>query len=204
MGSSGGSSGGSVTYGTTAGTATEGNDARLLNLIGDLLDTGEETVSRDATNNALAIGGSNLYLTYFTARKSETITQLRGYTSAAAGATPTLCRLGLYTIDASGNGTLVAATANDTTIWSAATSVFTRALLASYATAAGQRYAIGTVCVTAASLPSLLCLQMLGNPEPLMSPITCGRLASQTDLPASFLGSALASSNFRLYNVLLP
>ena len=31
---------------------------------------------------------------------------------------PTLCRVGIYTIDGSGNGTLAASIANDTTIWS--------------------------------------------------------------------------------------
>ncbi len=38
--------------------------------------------------------------------------------TTAAAVTPTLCRVGIYTIDGSGNLTLAASIASDTTIWS--------------------------------------------------------------------------------------
>lgn len=204
MGSSGGSSGGGVSFGTTAGTATEGNDARLVGLVGDFLDTGEETVTRDTCGVGTGLGNSNLHLTYFTARKTETTTQVRTYNTTAAGATPTLSRVGLYLADSSGNGTLVAATASDTSFWTAANSNAIRAWTVPYAKIAGQRYAVGILCVTAAALPSLLCTTVLATPETLMSPLISGRIASQADLPATFTAASLVSQNARYFTAVLP
>lgn len=205
MGSSGGSSGGSsVTYGTTAGTATEGNDARLVGLVGDLIDVGEETLTRDICNVATVLGNSNLHLTFFTARKTETTTQVRTYNTTAAAATPTLCRIGLYSVDSSGNGTLVAATANDTTLWNTASTSFTRSWAVPYAKVAGQRYAVANLCITGAALPNLLCMSTTANPENFISPITCGRITGQADLPASFTGAGLTTQGARYYAAVLP
>lgn len=177
----------------------------------DALTVGQETIPRiRVTNNAA--GGFNtgiMGLTYFTARKSETITQLKTITgTTAAAATPTLCRMGLYLI--SGNAlTLVAACANDTTLFAAASTAYTRSIVspASYAVVAGQRYATGLLQVSAAA-----CATFCGDPYVLLpisemsstAPVLTGFLPGQADLPALFYQSSVGSANRRAYMVLLP
>ena len=86
----------------------------------NLPDSGETTIP---PAQCIAAGGGslstgNFRLVYFTAAKTESITKISTYAATAAAATPTLCRVGIYTIDGSGNLTLAASIANDTTIWS--------------------------------------------------------------------------------------
>jgi hypothetical protein len=186
-----------------------GNLLTLLATTGaasDQLTTGQETFDREAqSSNALAQTSGILKLTYFTARKTETITKLSTYCGAvAAGATPTLCRMGLYTVDgATGNLTLVASTPNDTSLWAAVNTEYQKALSSSYGVTAGTRYALGVLCVTAATAP-----QLAGNtPHLAMSakaPRLSAQLTGQTDLPSSITAGSLSNLAQRIYGELLP
>ena len=80
-------------------------------------------------------GGSTtsgaLRLTFFTPQYTKTVDAFKtGCVTAGVGNTPTVCRMGLYTVDSAGNITLVASTPNDTALFSSTWNV--KALSASY------------------------------------------------------------------------
>ncbi len=170
------------------------------------LATGEETLSRLFLTSAAAVAPTSgqLRLTYFTARKTETTTQVRVYTgNTAAAATPTLCRLGLYAIDANSDATLVAAIANDTALFAASLTDYTRSWTTPYRKIAGQRYALGVLVISGATMPSFCGQSLAIATEAASPPVITKTLAGQSDLPATFLNSATVASGQRLYAALI-
>lgn len=116
---------------------------------------GETTVPRESViSSGVALGASGaLRLTYWTATKTETVTQAKVRCNTAAGATPTLVRWGVWQEAANGDLTLVAAIANDPALFATVTA-FTRSFSASWVKLAGRRYAFGVLVVTGAALPT--------------------------------------------------
>ena len=166
--SGGGGSGGAAT--TSASDLTSGTlpDARLSSsvLLASALAARQhqttafiDVVDRSVINSAIPPVSNAAYWTFFTPVYTVTITQI-AYACTTAAAGVTLCRYGLYTADASGNATLVARTASDTTIFNASNTVFTRTLdttggyPASYTLNAGTRYAVA-ICIAAANTGSV-------------------------------------------------
>lgn len=174
----------------------------------NLLAVGEETIARDlASSSTIAVASGELRLTYFTARKTEPSTQVRVPTGGtAAAATPTLCRIGLYTVAANGNGTLVAAIANDTALFAATFTAYTRTWASPVAKVAGRRYAVGILVVTAAATPTFAGVNAAGSvaSEATVVPRLSGTLTGQTDLPASFTDAGLSTGARRYYAAILP
>jgi hypothetical protein len=178
---------------------------------GNLLTVGEETISRDlATGSSGTAATGVLKLTYFTARKTETTTQVRVITGGvAAAATPTICRIGLYTIDASLAGALVASTTNDTTLFSSTNTAYTKSWTSSYAKLSGQRYALATIVVSAAATPNwtgeATVASTAARAENAIDPRVNGILTAQSDLPSSFTNASLSNIvDSRSYAVILP
>lgn len=122
------------------------------------LTSGESTISR-LNINAIALPTSSGYLrcAFFTATKSETITKIVGYTGSTAASGLTYAAMGLYTIDGSGNGTLVASCASDTTLFTTNYTRYSKALSASYSKVAGQRYAWAVLCTGSVTLTMVGC-----------------------------------------------
>jgi hypothetical protein len=190
------------------GTWVTPNDSR------DRLAVGEEIFDSSYLNAAtLSYANQLLRLTYFTSRKSETTTQVRVISGGtAAGATPSLVRIGLYLIDPSTqNGTLVAATSSDTSVFATANTAYTRSWASPYAKIAGLRYALGILIVTAAATPTFTGQSYVtGNPasaEFALYPRKHAQLGSQSDLPSTFTNASLTASNGsggRHYGVILP
>lgn len=176
-------------------------------LAADLLDVGQEIFPRrwGMTNTGISMTSGTMRLTYFTARKSETSTQIRVQCgSTAAGATPTLIRFGLYAIDAAAAGTLVASTPNDTTLLTGTNAPFSKAWSTPIAIAAGARYAVGFLVVTGATAPTLCGLVSTTGDEPSQSPRQSAALTGQTDLPASFTNGSLGTTGSSPYAAILP
>lgn len=173
---------------------------------GNLLTAGEGNFSRDFINSlVLGMASGGMRLGYFTARKAETTTQVRVITGGtAAAATPTLCRIGLYQIAANGDGALVAATANDTSLFAAGNTTYTRSWTASHAKAAGTRYAVGILVVSGAALPSFAGNLAPATAENAIDPRINGSINSITDLPASFLAATPVAGSGRVYTAILP
>ncbi|CAN5659585.1 hypothetical protein BH24ACT15_BH24ACT15_29850 [soil metagenome] len=172
------------------------------------LAVGEEIYSRDSIAIATVPSTTqNVRLVYFTARKSETTTQVRvrgGNTAAAA--TPTRCEIALFEINAAGDGTRVAVTANDTSLFATTFTAYTRSWIASYSKIAGQRYALGWLVVTTVAAPTYTGanLAFAADDEFDSSPRFTGKLTGQTTMPSSFTAASVTGSNVRPYGVILP
>jgi hypothetical protein len=178
-------------------------DITNASLTGDLLAAGEYVPRRDlwgATAPTLTAG--TIHLTYFTARLTETVSTLTTRTgSTAAAATPTLCKVGVYSVAANGDLTLVGVSANDTAMWATGNTAYASALVASFLKVAGQRYATAALCVTGAATPTLLGQGILSsvstNAVMLDAPTLIGRFPAQTDMVTPIAVASVAGGNNR-------
>lgn len=164
--------------------------------------TGQEVFSRGTAAAPTSMASGTLRLTYFTAYRSETISSLMTATGGTASGTPTTCKMGLYSIDASGNLTRIGITANDTTIWAAANTKYSKALTAPVAVVAGTRYVLAALFVgtTAPNLVARTVLQAVGNDNNRIM----GALAGQTDIPASITAGSITVAGTQIYGELIP
>lgn len=170
------------------------------------VSAGETVLPRFAFASTNALVSGAMRLSYFTAGRSETIGSLVAATGAtAAAATPTLCRMGIYAIASDGAGTLVASTANDTALFSAANTIYTKALSASLAKVAGQRYAFAILVVSGTTMPNFVSTSnsSILAAENAVEPRITASLAGQADLPASFASGSLAAVGPALYGRLV-
>lgn len=169
------------------------------------LTNGEGTMSRRAiTATGVASGNGTMRLTYFTARKTETITQVRIPTGATAAVGATLCRVGIFTVDGSGNITLVASTTNDTALWIAASTSYTKSLSSSFSKVAGTLYAVGILVVGTSTAPTFLGSTALNAAEAAVAPRLGASVSGQTDLPSSVSAGSIGDSAHLAYVALVP
>lgn len=131
------------------------------------------------------------YFTFFTPRITTTVTSISVASASTQTTGQSLVRFGLYTVDGSGNATLVARTASDSTIFSALNTVYTRTFSttggypANYTLTAGTRYAIGVVVVAATVGTVYTAFNAIPAPLSTLSPRVTGLVASTSDLPTS-------------------
>ena len=169
------------------------------------LDAGYQTTMPKgfATN----VGGGTLTdkalrLNYWTAYKSQTLTEVSTCAAtAASGGTPSLCRLGLYSVDPStGDCTLIGSTANDATLWNGTTvAAGTRSLQAATAVTAGSRYAWGLLCVTSFTGPGMAGAQAGGGSLWTWGDRINGNVASQSDLPSTISAGSIGNTQARAW-----
>lgn len=171
----------------------------------DDLAAAESTMRRKDVVSSASTGSGNLRLAYFTAKKDRTITTTRTLVlsgGTAAGATPTLCRVGIFSVAANGDLTLIGSTPNDTALWAATNTRYTKALSASCAVIAGRRYAFGVLVVTGATAPTLAGNSALVAAEAGESPRLGGLVSSQSDLPSSVAAGSVGDTGQLVYGVL--
>lgn len=150
----------------------------------------------------LSLATQDMYAGVFVAEKTMTITNMTTFSRAAAGATPTLCRYGIYTLNAGGTtATLAASIASDTAIWAGSNSAYTKALQTSFSVTRGTTYVATVLCVTAASAPSVHARGSTSFPQGIVYDTIFGtglrvggKIASQADLPASFATNTISDS----------
>ena len=163
---------------------------------GNAIVTGEEILPRLNTFGAQPSVSGTVHLTYFTARKSETINNIRMLTDNTAAAGTTLARMGIYSVGVNGDLTLVAATANDTTLFNAMYSPFSRALTAPFNKLKGNRYAAALLFI-GTTPPTITGLTVSGA-DASLPPRLCGIVAGQTDLPPSITAGSV-TEDYRLF-----
>jgi hypothetical protein len=175
-------------------------------LASNALAVGESTLPRDiAQGVATAVSSGSVRLTFFTATKSETTTQVRVISgNTAAAPTPTVVRFGLYRVEGNGTLTLVASTANDTSLLSAANTPYTVPWQSSHPKVAGQRYAFAVLVVSPATLPNFVGQSLNSVGEMFAAPMLAGQLAGQSDLLGSAPGNGISGSGSRIYAAILP
>lgn len=169
------------------------------------LEVGEESISRFLAPSAITLTSGLLRLTYRRASRSELITQFRIITNTTpAGATPTLVRMGLWTVAANGDLALVASTPNDTALLAGATTTYSKAATSPYQKVAGQWYAFGVLVVTGATAPTVYGASSLTAAEKGFAPQLAAAVAGQTDLPASLPVASATSTAVSIYMVASP
>lgn len=170
------------------------------------LNEGEETMRRrDIASGASAVSNQSMRLTYFTARKTESISRVRILSgTTAAAATPTLCRIGVYKEEDNGDLTLVGSTANDTTLFVATATEYTRNLISPFDKIQNQRYAVGILVVSAVATPTFYGHVALPTVIAQYSPVTCKAVSGQADLPSTVASASLGNASQSTYAVLLP
>lgn len=181
------------------------NDIRELAAVTPhrLLTVGQETMPRFFASSNHSMGTGIFRVTYFTARKSQTTTQMRVFCTTGYVGTPTLVRFGLYSVAGNGDLTLIASTANDTALL-AANQAYTKAWQASVALVAGTVYAFGELVVTVGTAPNIGGGgTSIGN-EFAIAPRISGSLSAQTDLPASPTEASLGATGVTAYAAILP
>jgi len=142
---------------------------------------------------------SQPFYSFFTPSVTVTVSAITIVTTNTAGSGLTLARMGLYTFDET-TATLVARTANDTTLFNAANTSYTRSFdttggyPANYTLTAGTRYGVG-VFSAGTSLPSYSLKTLhyaTGNLTPRMAAVS----TSASDLPTSI---TMGNSNTMIF-----
>ena len=167
----------------------------------NLLASGEEVLPRDLVQVEYPLDSGTCFFSYFTARKTEPITKVQTGINGTAGASLTIARVGVYTA-AGGTLTLVAASANDTSMWTATSTPYPKALSGTFNKVAGVRYAVCLLAV-GTTMPVLECIPVRYQSAGF-APRIQGELAGQANLPASVSEAALAASYRRFQAILLP
>lgn len=166
-----------------------------------LSPTAAETMPRMAATLANGWLSGTMRAAYFKAHRNLTVSTVATATaSTPAAATPTLCRVGIYSVAPNGDLTLIGSTANDVTLWNTSNTLHTRNLSAPVNLVAGNTYAVGLLIVTSQTPPTIV---IGGPPGPGTlhgaSPRITSAVTGITDLPASVLAGALADTTFRPY-----
>lgn len=156
----------------------------------------------------MALSNGFMSITYFHADRTLTVGQVISGIGDQAAVDATLQRIGVYTVGTDGLSlsSLIAATANDLTMWLATNATYTRSLVGSPTLQDGARYAVGAVLDGAATPPKLTGFRGRLSPVFGLTPAifaynTAGGL---TDLPASLAAGAVTIDNGGPYVALVP
>lgn len=168
----------------------------------DLL-AGESTMSRRYITGSGTVALGSMYASFFTARKTETITQVRTVTGPTAQSGATLCRVGLFSVDSAGNLYLVASTANDTTLWAAANTAYTKVFSSSVLLTRGNRYAVGVLQVGGTAVSLAGNTAVLAS-EAFQPPALSAKVPSLSDLPSSVVAANLTATSVICYASIMP
>ncbi len=193
---------------TLSSSQISGLDTKLSEL--DILTSGESSIDRKAPLTGISYGSSgNVLLTYRRATKTETVTKLQAACGTAAGATPTLIKFGVYSVNEStGELTRVATTASDTSVFAAANTGYELTLTTPWQKQAGVMYAYALLIVSAQTLPTIVgfahAASAAVNAILALPPRVTGTVTSQTDLPATVAGGSVSVSNRAIWMHALP
>lgn len=166
----------------------------------DLLTSGEEAVDRNIVQSEYPLDSGTLFLTFFTARRSEPITKIVTgvYGTAAAGLTR--ARTGIWTVAANGDLSPLASSAASTTLWTATYQRHTATLTSTWNKAAGVRYAVGLFAL-GTGMP-VLAAQAVKFLDVADAPRIQAELAGQTDLPAGTITAASLAAGYRRFQAI--
>lgn len=149
---------------------------------------------------AVTLTSQALRLTFFTADKSITAANLMvNVNTPAAAATPTLCRMGIYSVAGNGDIALIASTPNDTTLFATTFTPYTKALSSSVGLTAGTRYAVGLLVVSAAAMPGFYGAAVFASAEHAVALRLTGAVTAQTDLPSTVAAASLSNVSAPFY-----
>lgn len=162
---------------------------------------GYEIFPRHLAASGLTFNSQTLRLGFFNCRRTISVSSVSVDTNTtAAAATPTLCRIGIYRWEADSSITLVGSTANDTTLFAAASTTYTKALSATTTLVGGTRYGVGVLVVTGAAAPTLSGIA-IGAAVSQRAPKNTAQVNTQADLPSTVVAGSLAAGSGAAYAV---
>lgn len=172
----------------------------------DAITTGEAVMGRRfASSSGIPTGTQSIRLTYFTARKTGTYTQLRMTCGGSGHTLATLVKFAIFSVAGDGTLTCIGVTANDTAMLVTPNTEYTKATTASYAVTAGQRYAFGVLVVTAGTAPTVCGGVIAPGTAAGRAPQLAGIITGQSDMPAVNGTLAASSANGQSpYGELVP
>jgi hypothetical protein len=181
-----------VLYDAETSTVSFDTDAYETTLIGSVNQSATAVdVAPRVGNFTGTPSSSTTYFTFFTPRTTTAVTSISVASASTQTTGQSLVRFGLYTIDGSGNATLVARTASDSTIFSALNTVYTRTFNttggfpSTYTLVAGTRYALGVVIVAATVGTVYTAFDNIPAPLSTLAPRMTGLVAATSDLPTT-------------------
>ena len=157
----------------------------------DAQAVGAETMpALSITDQSVQFNSGDLALTYFTAPRGETVTQIKAGTGPSTPSGITYSAVGLYLVNGDGSLTLATSTANDTTLFSANWTNYSKSFQTPFQLTAGVRYALGVLMIGNA-LPGFYGNWKLntqyayaGNPRKIAN------VTGQSSLPATISANA--------------
>lgn len=166
-----------------------------------LIQGGGESIYPRAYSAASAARASqDIALAGFIAKRTEPITQMRVCThSTAAAATPSVCKMGVFRRETNGDLTLMAVTANDTTLFAATNTVYTKSFTTTFYKQMGVEYMAAILIVTGVAMPTFNA-PVAGWPAgfasatgTLLRPAVSAKVSAQADFGA--IGSTIANAS---------
>lgn len=157
-----------------------------------------------AISASTVVSGSTatLYIAAFTSLYSWSSTGIRVNVSSTSGTSVT-GYIGLYTLDSSDNGTLVANVTAATTVFHTL-GLNNFSWTSAYAITSGTRYAVGYMATGVNPGPAVTCSTLTstaaGN-EDLLYPMIAAQLTAQSSLPPSFTKASLTAPTFVPFGV---
>lgn len=159
------------------------------------LAAGEAIAARTTFTAQPAPVSGTLHLAGWTAATPGTATSVTLVTGGTAGAGLTYAAVGVYSVDANGNGTLVASTGDvHATAFTSAYHTTTLSLGSGFTRVPGQRYMLGLL-VTGTTPPSVYGCQPGAFGLDIMLPQACMQLPGQAALPATVTASGLSAGS---------
>lgn len=198
----------------TGGNVTALTPAQVAGIVSAVpkhsdLATGESNVPRTELTAANVMVSGVLYVSYLTAQRTELVGRVRLVCATAAGATPTLCKVALFSVgagdDLTSDLTELLTSANDTSLFSSSNTAYTVTFPDWVTKTAGQRYAVGVLVVSGSSMPTLAGMQVstLAAVETSVPPILSAELSGQSDITGDVTGTLSTSTSLH-YVALLP
>ena len=153
-----------------------------------------ETIPRATAGASITLASGTMLFAYLTPPAAMSATGLWVVAGSTAAATITIGKLGLYSVAANGNLTLVQGSTNDTALLGTIGAAYNKTITAA-ALVAGSRYAIGvlTVGTTAGTVRGASGVTSSANPGGSW-PRMAAALAAQADLPASVTAGSLTAT----------
>jgi hypothetical protein len=169
----------------------------------EVLASGEMLCPRIITNVDFALVSQRMQVYYWTAVTSGTATTVMTGTGNTAVNAMTYAAIGIYSVDSSGNLTLLTSTGDlHATLWASTFTSYTVALTTPFHRQEGVRYAAAVLAV-AGTAPSLYG----GNPYQdfaQLSPVMASLLTGQSVLPASVPAGSLAAAHWMIATAVQP
>jgi len=168
------------------------------------LTSGEAIYARPTLSGGLTLTTQVLALSYWTAATSGTATAVTTQTAGTAASGLTYANVGIYSVAANGNLTLLASTGDlHTTLWIATYTNYASALGTSFTRVAGTRYALGCLAV-GTTPPQLVGISPYSGNFMTIAPSVAEQVTGQSTLPSSVSAGSLANASSVIGAIVAP